>query len=141
MEKAQKGDRVRVHYTGRLQNGEVFDSSKGREPLEFEIGGGMMIAGFDKAVNGMQVGDQKTVEIPSNEAYGERREEMMINIPRAQVPADITPQVGQQLALNNGGQQVPVTVTEVTDEKVVLDANHPLAGKDLVFDIELVEIG
>lgn len=141
MEKAQKGDRVRVHYTGRLKSGEVFDSSRGKDPLEFEIGGGMMIAGFDKAVNGMEVGDQKTVEIPSNEAYGERREEMMINIPRQQVPATITPEVGQQLALNNGGQQVPVTVTEVTEEKVVLDANHPLAGKDLVFDIELVEIG
>jgi peptidylprolyl isomerase len=141
MEKAQKGDRVRVHYTGRLHSGEVFDSSRGKDPLEFEVGGGMMIAGFDKAVNGMQVGDQKTVEIPSAEAYGARREEMMIDIPRQQVPADINPQVGQQLALNNGGQQVPVTITEVTDEKIVLDANHPLAGKDLVFDIELVEIG
>ena len=140
MTKAQKGDRVSVHYTGRLQDGKVFDTSRGREPLEFEVGAGMMIAGFDKAVNGMAVGEQKTVEIPSNEAYGERREEMVIDVPRQQVPAGITPEVGQQLALNNGGQQVPVVVAEVTDEKVVLDANHPLAGKDLIFDIELVEI-
>jgi peptidylprolyl isomerase len=141
METVQKGDRVRVHYTGRLQDGKVFDSSRGREPLEFEVGAGMMIAGFDKAVNGMTIGEQKTVEIPSHEAYGVRREEMVLDIPRQQVPAHITPQVGQQLALNNGGQQVPVTITEVTEEKIVLDANHPLAGKDLIFDIELVEIG
>ncbi|MBW3545635.1 MAG: peptidylprolyl isomerase [Bacteroidetes bacterium] len=141
MSKVQKGDRVRVHYTGRLKDGKVFDSSKGREPLEFEVGAGMMIAGFDKAVNGMDVGEQKTVEIPSGEAYGERREEMVIDVPRQQVPEGITPEVGQQLALNNGGQQVPVVVTEVTDEKVVLDANHPLAGQDLIFDIELVEVG
>ncbi|WP_224996816.1 peptidylprolyl isomerase [Cesiribacter sp. SM1] len=141
MTKAQKGDRVRVHYTGRLKDGNVFDSSKGREPLEFQVGGGMMIAGFDKAVNGMAVGDQKTVEIPSDEAYGARREEMVIDVPRQQVPEGVNPQVGQQLALNNGGQQVPVVVKEVTDEKIVLDANHPLAGQDLVFDIELVDIG
>jgi peptidylprolyl isomerase len=140
MTKAQKGDRVRVHYTGRLKDGNVFDSSKGREPLEFQVGGGMMIAGFDKAVNGMAVGDQKTVEIPSDEAYGARREEMVLDVPRQQVPEGVNPEVGQQLALNNGGQQVPVVVKEVTDEKIVLDANHPLAGQDLVFDIELVEI-
>lgn len=141
MTTAQKGNRVQVHYTGRLKSGEVFDSSRGKQPLEFEVGGGMMIAGFDKAVNGMQVGDQKTVEIPSAEAYGERRDEMIIDVPRQQVPADITPEVGQQLAISNGGgQQMPVTITEVTEEKVVLDANHPLAGKDLVFDIELVNI-
>ncbi|AHM60446.1 peptidylprolyl isomerase fkbp-type [Flammeovirgaceae bacterium 311] len=141
MTKAQKGDRVRVHYTGRLKDGNVFDSSQGREPLEFQIGAGMMIAGFDKAVDGMAVGDQKTVEIPSDEAYGARREEMVIDVPRQQVPEGVYPQVGQQLALNNGGQQVPVVVKEVTEEKIVLDANHPLAGKDLVFDIELVDIG
>ncbi len=141
MTKVQKGDRVRVHYTGRLKDGKVFDSSKGREPLEFEVGAGMMIAGFDRAVHGMNVGEQKTVEIPSAEAYGERREEMVIDVPRQQVPAGINPEVGQQLALNNGGQQVPVVIKEVTEEKVVLDANHPLAGEDLIFDIELVEVG
>lgn len=142
MTKAQKGDRVRVHYTGRLKDGKVFDSSRGREPLEFEIGAGMMIAGFDRAVDGMAVGEQKTVEIPSGEAYGERREEMVIDVPRQQVPEGVNPEVGQQLALNNGsGQQVPVVVKEVTNEKIVLDANHPLAGQDLIFDIELVDKG
>lgn len=140
MTKAQQGDQVSVHYTGRLRDGKVFDSSRGREPLAFKVGAGMMIAGFDKAVNGMTVGEQKTVEIPSNEAYGERRDEMVIDVPRQQIPQDLNPQVGQQLALNNGGQQVPVVVKEVTDEKVVLDANHPLAGQDLIFDIELVKV-
>ncbi len=129
-----------VHYTGRLKDGQVFDSSRERQPLEFQVGGGQMIAGFDKAVNDMKVGDQKTVEIPAAEAYGERREDMLIAVPREQVPADITPQVGMKLAINNGGQAMPVTIAEVSEEKVVLDANHELAGKDLVFDIELMEV-
>ena len=142
MSQAKKGDTVKVHYTGKLQDGSVFDSSANREPLQFTLGGGNMIPGFEQAVLGMDVGDKKTAEIPSTQAYGEKREDMIISVPKENVPGDISPEVGQQLAIQQqGGQQVPVTVTEVTDEKVVLDANHPLAGKDLIFDIELVEIG
>ena len=141
MSQAKQGDTVKVHYTGKLQDGNVFDSSVNREPLQFTLGAGNMIPGFEQAVQGMNVGDKKTAEIPSEQAYGEKREDMIISVPRENVPGDIQPEVGQQLAIQQqGGQQVPVTVTEVTEEKVVLDANHPLAGKDLVFEIELVEI-
>lgn len=130
-----------MHYTGKLPDGNVFDSSVNREPLEFTIGSGNMIPGFEQAVEGMNIGEKKTAEIPSEQAYGEKREDMVISVPRENVPGDIQPEVGQQLAVQQQeGQQVPVTVTEVTDEKVVLDANHPLAGKDLVFEIELVEV-
>lgn len=139
-QQAKQGDTVAVHYTGRLKDGQVFDSSRERQPLEFQVGGGQMIAGFDKAVNDMKVGESKTVEIPAAEAYGERREDMMIAVPREQVPADITPEVGMKLAINNGNQPMPVTIAEVSDEKIVLDANHELAGKDLIFDIELMEV-
>ena len=141
MSTANKGDKVRVHYTGRLKDGTQFDSSAGREPLEFEVGAGMMIKGFDAAVNGMAVGQKVTVEIPAAEAYGESNPEMIIDVPRTNLPPDLNPQVGQQLGMTQpNGQQVPVKVKEVHDDKIVIDANHDLAGKDLVFDIELVEI-
>lgn len=141
MSQAKEGDTVKVHYTGKLKDGSVFDSSESREPLEFTLGSGNMIPGFEQAVVGMDAGDKKTTEIPVTQAYGEKREDMIISVPRENVPGDIDPEVGQQLAIQQeGGQQVPVTVTEVTEEKVVLDANHPLAGKDLVFDIEVVEV-
>lgn len=141
MSQAKQGDTVKVHYTGKLQDGNVFDSSENREPLQFTLGAGNMIPGFEQAVQGMNIGDKKTAEIPSEQAYGEKREDMVISVPRENVPGDIEPEVGQQLAIQQqGGQQVPVTVTEISEEKVVLDANHPLAGKDLVFEIELVEI-
>ena len=141
MSQAKQGDTVKVHYTGKLKDGSVFDSSADREPLEFKLGSGNMIPGFEQAVLGMDVGAKKTAEISSEQAYGEKRDDMIISVPRENVPGDITPEVGQQLAVQQQeGQQVPVTVAEVTEEKVVLDANHPLAGKDLVFDIELVEI-
>lgn len=140
MAQAQTGDTVRVHYTGRLGEGEVFDSSQGRDPLEFTVGGGQVIAGFDEAVTGMAPGDEKTVVIPAEQAYGPRRDEMTGEVPRAQFPPDIEPQVGQQLQMKQAGQDFVVTVTEVSDETVRLDANHPLAGKDLTFDLELVEI-
>ena len=141
MSQAKQGDTVKVHYTGKLNDGSVFDSSANREPLQFTLGAGNMIPGFEKAVEGMGVGDKKTAEIPSDQAYGDKREDMIISVPRENVPGDISPEVGQQLAVQQqGGQQVPVTVKEVTEEKVVLDANHPLAGKDLVFEIEVVEI-
>lgn len=138
---AKKGDTVAVHYTGKLEDGSVFDSSVNRQPLGFTLGDGNMIKGFDEAVHGMEVGDKKTVTIPAAEAYGERRDDMMIDVPRAQVPANINPEVGMQLTLQGGnGQPMPVTVTFVDEEKITLDANHQLAGKDLIFEIELVTI-
>jgi len=141
MQQVKKGDTVRVHYTGKLVSGEQFDSSAGREPLEFEVGAGMMIKGFDDAVLGMTIGDKKTVNIPATEAYGERSEEMVIDFPRSNFPDDMTPEPGMQLMMNNSaGQQFPVTIMEVKEDVVMLDANHMLAGKELVFDIEMVEI-
>lgn len=137
----KKGDTVRVHYTGRLTTGEQFDSSAGREPLEFEVGAGMMIKGFDDAVLGMAIGDKKTVTLQPADAYGERHEEMIIDFPRSNFPDDLQPEAGMQLMMNNGaGQQFPVTIVEIREEVVVLDGNHMLAGKELVFDIEMVEI-
>ena len=142
MSTAQKGNTVKVHYTGKLTDGTVFDSSYQRnEPIEFTLGQKNMIAGFEQAVEGMSEGDTKTAEIPANEAYGDKKEDMILKIPKSDIPENIKPEVGQQLAMqDNNGQQVPVTVTEVSDENVTLDANHPLAGKDLVFELELVEI-
>jgi len=140
--KAKANDKVKVHYTGKLTSGEVFDSSQGRAPLEFTVGGGQMIKGFDEAVNGMEVNEQKTVTIPSVEAYGEKKDELIQEIPVDQLPADMQPEVGQKLvATNDLGHQTQVSVIGVTEEAITIDANHELAGKDLVFEIELVEIG
>ena len=142
MQTAKKGDQVKVHYTGKLTDGTIFDSSEGREPLAFEVGAGMMIKGFDAAVDGMAIEAKVTVEIPAAEAYGEAREDMVFDVPRTNLPPDMEPEVGQQLAMSQpNGQQMPVKVKEVHEDKVIIDANHDLAGKDLVFDIELVEIG
>ena len=139
--KAKANDKVKVHYTGKLTTGEVFDSSEGREPLEFTVGGGQMIKGFDEAVNGMTIDEKKTVEIPSTEAYGERREELIQEVPKDQLPEDMKPEVGQKLvATNDLGHQTYVSVTATNEEAITVDANHDLAGKDLVFDIQLVEI-
>ena len=141
MQQANNGDKVKVHYHGRLRSGETFDSSQGREPLEFEVGAGQMIKGFDNGVKGMQVGDKKTVEISADEAYGQREAGNLIEFPKDQFPPDMNPEVGQQLMLSNDqGQQFPVVVAEVKEDSVVLDANHPLAGQDLIFDIEMVHI-
>lgn len=138
---AKKGNSVKVHYTGKLKDGTVFDSSKDREPLEFTLGEGMMIAGFENAVVGMQPGDKKIAEMPVDEAYGQPREDMLIEIEKAQVPEDIKPEVGMQLSMSNAeGQPVPVKIAEVKDSTIILDANHPLAGQDLVFELELVEV-
>lgn len=142
MSVAGKGDAVKVHYTGRLLDGTVFDSSEGRSPLGFTLGDGNMIKGFDAAVYGMSIGDQKSVTIPCAEAYGEKREDMMLDIPMNQVPPTIKPEVGMELSLQNQmGQPMPVKVVFVDEEKITLDANHQLAGEDLIFDITLVEIG
>ncbi|GAC1419176.1 MAG: peptidylprolyl isomerase [Flavisolibacter sp.] len=141
MQTAQTGDKVKVHYRGKLKNGEIFDSSNGKDPLEFTLGNGDVIKGFEEGVKGMQVGDKKTLEIAVVEAYGEKQEEMVIEFPKDQFPSDMNPEVGAQIMMSNGsGNSFPVMVTEVKDELVVLDANHPLAGQELVFDIELVEI-
>ena len=140
--KAKANDKVKVHYTGKLTTGEIFDSSEGRAPLEFTVGGGQMIKGFDEAVNGMAVNEQKTVTIPSNEAYGDKNDALIQDIPREQLPEEMQPEVGQKLvATNDLGHQTQVLVTAVSEETITIDANHELAGKDLVFDIELVEIG
>ncbi|OWU85497.1 peptidylprolyl isomerase [Oceanicola sp. 22II-s10i] len=141
MTEAKTGDTVRIHYTGTLQDGTTFDSSAGREPLEFTVGSGQIIPGLDQAIPGMTVGDQKTVEVPCAEAYGPRQEEASQVVPRDQIPDNIELQPGLQLQVQTPqGQVVPVTVTEITPTEVTLDANHPLAGKDLTFAIELVEI-
>lgn len=137
----KKGDTVKVHYHGKLTDGSTFDSSEGREPLEFEVGGGMVIPGFDSGVTGMAVGEKKTITIPADEAYGQKHEEMIMEFPKERFPSDMNPEVGMQLNMSNGsGQNFPVVIVEVKDEVVILDANHPLAGEDLTFDLELVEI-
>ena len=141
MTQVKSGDTVKVHYTGKLEDGTVFDSSSGRDPLEFKIGGGQVIKGFDAGVTGMAVNDKKTINIPVDEAYGQHRADMILEIPKAQFPEDIKPEEGQKLQLRQqNGQIMVVTVTKVADESVTLDANHHLAGKPLVFDLELVEI-
>lgn len=138
---ASKGNTVKVHYTGKLKDGTVFDSSADREPLQFTLGDGNMIKGFDIAVHGMAVGDDKVVTIPSAEAYGDKRDDMMLDVPLDQVPAEIKPEVGMDLSIQNQmGQPTPVKVVHVDDQKITLDANHPLAGQDLIFDIKLVEL-
>lgn len=138
---AKNGDSVKVHYTGKLVNGEQFDSSAGREPLEFTVGAGQMIKGFDLAIPGMSVGDKKTINIAAVDAYGEKSDEAIIEFPKSNIPADMKLEPGMQLTLSNEyGQPVPVTVTEIKDDIIILDANHFLAGKELVFDIELIEI-
>jgi len=141
LSKVKDGDTVKVHYTGTLDNGEVFDTSENREPLEFTLGQGQLIPGFEKAVTGLAVGESTTVDIPSAEAYGEAREDLIISVPKNQLPEDVEPQIGMQLQVNQpNGQPVPVRVTAIGDEDLTLDANHPLAGQDLTFKIELVEV-
>jgi peptidylprolyl isomerase len=141
MSKAETGNTVKVHYTGRLDDDTQFDSSAGRDPLEFTLGTGQVIPGFEKAVAGMDVGDTKTVTIPADQAYGPHHDELVLVVERSQIPSHIDPQVGQQLEIHQqDGRAVAVVITQVTEEKVALDANHPLAGQDLIFDLELVEI-
>lgn len=141
MKQVKEGDVVKVHYTGKLVSGEEFDSSVNREPLEFTVGAGQMIRGFDAALPGMEVGDKKTINITAADAYGERNEEAVIHFPKENVPEGMKLERGMSLQLSNEqGQPFPVVVTDLLEDVVVLDANHFLAGKELVFDIELVEI-
>ena len=142
MSQAKQGDTVKIHYTGRLSDGMIFDSSDGREPLEFTLGSGQVIPGFDKGVAGMGVGEKKTIEISMAEAYGAPREEMIAVIERSQFPEDMEIEVGQQLQLGDSPENsILVTITGINSKEVTLDGNHPLAGKDLIFDLELVAIG
>ena len=141
MTQAKSGDTVRIHYTGTLDDGTQFDSSAGRDPLEFALGGGQVIPGFDKAVDGMTVGDSKTVTIPPEDAYGQRHDQLVQQVPRTALPEDMEPAVGMHLQSQSpDGQVMNLVVAEVGEESVMLDANHPLAGQALTFSIELVEI-
>ena len=140
MASAKSGDTVRVHYTGKLEDGSVFDSSDGRDPLEFTVGSGQVIPGFDEAVAGMAPGEERQVRIPAAAAYGDRKDDLVIVVERAQLPPDIDPAVGQQLQLSQEGRAFVVTVADVNERNITLDANHPLAGKDLTFELQLVEI-
>jgi len=141
MTTAKQGDTVHIHYSGSLDDGTVFDSSAGRDPLSFTIGSGQVIPGFEEAVIGMAIDEKKNVTIPVDKAYGPRNEELLMTVPKEQVPPDLNPEVGQKLQMQ-GPDNTPVVVevTEVAEEHIKLDANPPLAGKDLIFDIELVEI-
>ncbi|AFO90196.1 peptidylprolyl isomerase [Phaeobacter inhibens] len=141
MTEVKSGDTVRIHYTGKLTDGSVFDSSEGREPLEFTVGSGQVIEGMDAGLIGMTAGETKTLDIPADQAYGPSHDEARQTIPREGIPDDIPLEVGTQLQMQAPtGEVLPVTVVEVTEATVTLDANHPLAGKDLIFDIELVSI-
>lgn len=141
MTTAKNNNTVQVHYTGKLDDGTVFDTSRGREPLQFTVGVGQVIAGFDDAVMGMRVGETKTVRIPPDEAYGPRKKEAVLQIERSQFPDDFMPNVGDVVVLkNNLGEETKAMIIEVSDEYIVIDANHPLAGFALNFDLELVAI-
>jgi len=141
MSQAKSGDTVKIHYTGTLEDGTEFDSSAAREPLEFAIGSGQVIPGFDGAVDGMKVGESKTVTIAAAEAYGDRHDQLVQEVPRTALPEDMKPEVGMQLQSQNpDGQIMNLLITEIGVESVTLDGNHPLAGKALTFAIELVEV-
>ncbi|MDQ7031944.1 MAG: peptidylprolyl isomerase [Desulfonauticus sp.] len=139
MTKLADGTQVKVHYTGKLQDGTVFDSSEGREPLKFTLGQQQVIPAFEEAVANMAVGEKKTITIASDDAYGPRREEMVIELPLEHIPQDIPKEVGQQILLRSPeGQEFPAVIVDVKDDVLVIDANHPLAGEDLTFEIELI---
>ena len=141
MSEAKKDNVVKVHYTGKLDSGQVFDSSKDREPLEFKIGEGKLIPGFENGVVGMKLQESKTIKIPFAEAYGEKKPELMIEVENQQLPENLKPEVGMELVSKSpDGQEQIVKIAEVKDASIVVDANHPLAGQDLTFEIELVDI-
>lgn len=141
MTKTKQGDTVKVHFTGKLENGKIFDTSLDKEPLEFTIGKGQIIKGFEEAIIGMGPGESKTANIPKEKAYGSVQDHLMVEVPRDKIPEQIEPKVGEQLEVQQtDGRRMPVTIAFVSDDNVTLDANHPLAGQDLIFDIELLEI-
>ncbi|MBL7473528.1 FKBP-type peptidyl-prolyl cis-trans isomerase [Robertkochia sediminum] len=141
MSQVKANDTVKVHYTGKLTNGQVFDSSLEREPLEFTLGKGMLIPGFENGILDMKVNEKKTIEIPAEQAYGDTREELIQEVPMSELPEEIKPEVGMQLISKApDGREIPLMVSEVKEESIMVDANHPLAGKDLIFDVEVIEI-
>lgn len=142
MAAAKPGDTVKVHYTGRLEDGTIFDTSKERDPITFTLGSGNVIPGFDRGVEGMQPGENKTLTIMPNDGYGERQDKLIVEVPSSRFPEEIDPKVGEKYQMQQSdGRTVNVTVTHMKDDMVTLDANHPLAGKTLIFDVELVGIG
>lgn len=142
MSQAKEGDAVKVHYTGKLEDGTVFDSSREREPLNVNLGSGEVIPGFEKGIVGMAVGESKTLKLGPDEAYGQKRPDLVVDVAKANFPDHITPTVGERLQVKQpDGSVINVQVAEIKDETVTLDANHPLAGETLVFDVELMEIG
>ena len=142
MPEAKNGDTVKVHYTGTLEDGSVFDSSKERDPLQFTLGKGQLIKGFEEAVIGMSAGETKSVRIPADEAYGSHREDLLLKFNKSDIPPDIEPKGGLVINLvSPDGRNLLATITEISGDSITLDANHPLAGKDLTFNIEIVEIG
>lgn len=141
MSQVKQNDTVKVHYTGKLTDGQVFDSSIEREPIEFTLGQGQLIPGFEEGVLNMKVNEKKTVTIPHTEAYGEVNEDLFHEIPKDQLPQEIKPEVGMGLVSKNpDGSERQLLVAEVKDNSIIVDANHPLAGKDLIFELEVVEI-
>jgi peptidylprolyl isomerase len=137
----KNGDKVKVHYTGKFEDGEVFDSSENRDPLDVEVGAAQVIKGFEDALVGMEEGEKKTVSVPPDQGYGPHDPALLIDIPNAQIPKEVSPAVGMKLRLNDDkGQSILVTVSEIGGDSIKLDANHPLAGKVLVFDLELINI-
>lgn len=140
-EKVKKGDKIKLHYTGRIKNGETFDSSRKGEPIQFEAGTGQIIKGLDEAVIGMEPGDKKNIKVVPENAYGDYNKELLIEVPKEMLPQDISPKEGSTLSLvDKEGRAIPVKITEIKEESIKVDANHPLAGKELDFDIELMEI-
>ena len=141
MSKVKDGDTVKVHYTGKLDNGDVFDTSRERDPFEFKLGDEAVIPGFEKGVVGMGVGDSKTIEISPDDAYGAKKEELVVEVQKSELPEDIIPSLGQRLQIRQqDGNPIVVTITDMDEDNITLDANHPLAGYTLFFDVELVEI-
>ena len=140
MAKVKKGDKIKAHYRGTLDDGTEFDNSAGGDPIEFEVGSGALIPGFESAVVGMEAGEKKTLTIPVDEAYGPRRDELLLTVPRDEVPTDLDAAVGESLVLERNGQEIQVIVKNVSETGLTLDANHPLAGRDLIFEIEMLEI-
>ena len=141
MSQVKQNDKVKVHYTGKLANGEVFDSSEGRDPMEFQVGTGQLIPGFENGVIDMKVNEKKTIVIPSTEAYGEPREELVQEVPKDRLPQEIEPEIGMGLVSKTpDGNEIQLVVKEIKEDAIIVDGNHPLAGQELTFDVEVVEI-